>query len=225
MATPVDHDAAPPDPQPAPTTSRSSAGKWIGAALLAVGCIGVAALVAISSGAIKLPGAANSSDGSGSQSSAQEANEARLTAADERWASATCTNIIVWKNELQRDEAGLGFSLSSVSRIEDAITATTHMLSEVKQLGLPPSVHGGQAQAAIEQLRSDLETRVKDIEGAAGSVASGNLAAIGTLIGDLKNYKGLGTQMLTDLRHAITGDLAISLVEAQPCRQLVGVKI
>jgi len=54
------------------------------------------------------------------------------------------------------------------------------------------------AKPGIDQLCSDIDLRVHNIEGAAGSVASGNLAAIGGLLSDLENDPVVGTQIVND---------------------------
>jgi hypothetical protein len=179
----------------------------------------VGVLIALATGAIGLPGAQDSS------TSAQSAVSASEMAANEQWASAACTDILNWKNEIQRDEKGLTLSLGALTRIEDAIARSTRTLSELGKLGLPPALETPQARAEIDQLRSDLESRVQNIEAAASSVANGNLAAIATLIGDLQNDKGLGTQLVTELRRDLPVDLGLSLIETRPCRQLVGIQI
>ena len=63
------------------------------------------------------------------------------------------------------------------------------------------------------------------LEGAAGSVASGNLAAIGTLLGDLESDKVLPGQISSELQHVVSVDLGLSVAETRACRQLVGIPI
>jgi hypothetical protein len=190
--------------------------------LLVIGALTAAAVFALASGAIPLPGLA---DGAHGQTSAQAAPAARRTAADAQWASATCANILDWKNEIERDGSSLDLGLGLSARIKDAIAATDRMLGELDTLGLPPTAAGSDARAEIERLRADLESRVRDIAGTAGSVASGNLLAVGTLIGELKNDRVLGPQILGELRRVVSVDLGLSLAETRACRQLAGIPI
>lgn len=205
---------------PAPR-DNSPVGKWPGRVLVVIGGIAAAVVVAVAFGAIPIPGDQNSAQST--QTSAQ-ASPADM-AANQQWAAATCTNILDWKNELQRDATGVTLGFGALARIQDAIAATTRMSDEVTTLGLPPAARTGQARAEIEQLRSDIESRVHNIERAAGSVAGGNLAAIGALLSDLEDGTAVGTQIVNELRPVVSVDLGLSIVETPACRQLVGISI
>jgi hypothetical protein len=182
-----------------------------------------AVTVAVSTGAVKIPGLSSGSQTA--QASDQAALAAQRTAADKQWASATCTNILDWKNELQRDGTSLDLGFGPSARVHDAIAATTRLVSQLDKLGLPPGAQTAQAQAELSRLRTDITSQLRDLEGAASSVAGGNLAAIGTLVTDVENDKALGTQVTGELRHVVSVDLGLSLVEARACRQLVGIPI
>jgi len=119
--------------------------------------------------------------------------------------------------------AGQFFSFWTVPHPERGCRKS--VMSQLDALGLPPSAQTGQARADLNQLRSDLALRLRAVEGAAGRVAGGNIAAIGTLVTDLENDKVLGTQITGELSHVVSVDLGLSLVETRACRQLVGVPI
>jgi hypothetical protein len=187
---------------------------------LTMGAIAAAVVLAFAVGAISLPW-----NHRGSEEAAPASLAAQQTAANKGWASATCTNILNWKNEIQRDGTSLDFGLGASARLKDAVAATGGMLNELGKLGLPPGAQTAQARAEIERLRSDVESRVRNLKGAADSVASGNLAAIGTLVADLENDKGIGTQIAGELRHVVSVDLGLSLAETPACRELVGIPI
>ena len=186
---------------------------------LTVGAIATAVVLAFASGAIPLPWAKSHSQ------TAQASLAAERTAANRQWASATCTNVLDWKNEIERDGTSLDLGLGLSARLNDAVAATNRMLNELDKLGLPPAAQTAPARAEIERLRSDIESRVHNLKGAADSVANGNLAAIGTLVSDLENDNGVGTQIAGELRHVVPVDLGISLAETRACRQLVGIPI
>jgi hypothetical protein len=169
--------------------------------------------------AIALPGGGHRSD-----ATVQTSLAAQRTAANKQWASATCTNILAWKNEIARDQTGL-LSLSALTRINDAITATKRMLEQQGKLGLPPGAQTAQARAEANRLRTEIEARVKNIESAASSVAGGNIGALGTLLNDLQNDKAMAPRVVDELRHVLTVDLGLSLAETSACRQLVGIPI
>jgi hypothetical protein len=220
---PVFGPAAPAERAPhrlAPPASGRGLGKRRGRVLLIIGGIAAVVVAAVSTGAVTLPGTQDSTQKP--QAAAQASRAAAQMAADERWASVTCTSILDWKNEIHHDATSLTLGFGPLARIKDAIAATARMSNEVGRLGLPPAAHTAQARAEIDQLRSDIESRVHSIEGTAGSVASGNLAAIGALLSDLENETVMGTPIVNELRHVVSVDLGLSLVETRACRQLVG---
>ena len=192
---------------------KVSAGAWVGRGLLVAVA---AALIAISTGVLKLP------LGSSGHPSVDASLAADRTAADQRWASGMCTNVLAWKNELTRDGTNLNIGFGVVARIENAIAATNRMLDELNRLGLPPGAQTAQARAEIHALRAELESRVRGVEDVATSVAGGNLAALGTLLGDVQQDKALGSQFAGSLSHVLSVDLGLSLVETRACRELVG---
>ena len=200
-----------------------SVGLRLARVLLVVGGVAAAVTVAVSTGAVKVPGLSGGSRNT--HASDQVALAAQRTAADEQWASATCTNILNWKNEIERDGTSLDLGFGPGARIQDAITSTTRLVSELDKLGLPPGAQTAQARAELNQLRSDLGSRLHAVEGAASSVAGGNIAAIGALVTGLENDKVLGTRITGELRHVVSVDLGLSLVETRACRQLVGIPI
>lgn len=195
--------------------------KRLGQVLLAIIGIGGALLVAVSVGAITLPGTHSGAQSAQARDLASLA--AKQTAANRQWASATCTTILGWKNEIHRDAANLDLGLGGLPRIQDAITATTRMLNKVDKLGPPPSVQTGQARADADRLRTDLEARMREIEDDARSVAGGNIAAIGTLLSHLKNDRAVAPQMVDRLRQIVSVDLGVSLVHIRACQQLIGI--
>ena len=77
----------------------------------------------------------------------------------------------------------------------------------------------------IAQLRSDIASRLLNIEGTAGSVANGNLEAIGALLSDVDSYTVVGTQIVNEPRQLLSVDLGLLLVETRACRELVGIPI
>jgi len=195
--------------------------KRLGWVLLAVIGVGGALVAAVSVGAITLPG--THSGAQSAQARAPVSPAAKRSAANRQWASATCTSILGWKNEIQRDAANFGLGLGALPRIQDAITATTGLLNKLDNLGLPPSVQNGQARADAEQLRTDLQRRVREIEDDARSVASGNIPAIAALLSDLKNDRAVAPQMVDRLRQIVSVDLGLSVVQVRACQQLIGI--
>ncbi len=191
--------------------------------LLVMGAFVAAAAVAVSTGAVKVPG--SSSDSRTTPATDQAALAAQRTAAEKQWASATCTSILDWKNEIARDGTSFDPSLGPEARVDDAIAATTRLVSGLDKLGLPPGAQTARARAELSQLRSDVATRLHAIEGAATSLSGGNIAAIGTLVTELGRDKVLGTQITAELRQVVSVDLGLSLAESRACRQLVGIPI
>ena len=191
----------------------------VGLVMIGIAAVAIATVV---SGAISLPGFGS---GSQAQASSRAALAAEREAANRQWADATCTNLLGWKNEIQRDGTSLDLGLGPSARIKDAIAVTGRLLNELDKLGLPPGAQNAKAQAQIEQLRSDIESRVQAIEGTASSVASGNVLAIESLVSDLASDRVVGTQIASELRHVVSVDLGLSLVETRACRELVGIPV
>lgn len=186
--------------------------------VLILGALGAVAAVALSSGAAKPSG------GSNAQAGGQQAAAARQMAANQQWASSACSTMVVWKNEVQRDLHGLTLSFSAIPRVEDAIGATTRMVTSTQKLGVPPALQGAQGRAQLDQLRTDVQSRLLGIKSAISSVASGNFGAIGTLLSDLKNAPSMEGQVVGQLR-GVASELGVSLASSPSCRQLVGVKL
>ncbi len=102
--------------------------------IVAVG-FAAAVTVAFATGAVRIPGLTDGPHKA--QASDQAALAAQQTAADKQWASATCTNVLDWKKEIARDGTSLSLSFGAVARIQDAITATTRLASQLDTAGLP----------------------------------------------------------------------------------------
>ncbi len=192
----------------------------LGRVLLVMAGVAAAAVVALSTGVVKLPGLHHDTRGSQKASLA-----AQRTAVNRQWASAFCMNLLDWRNQIQRDGTSLNPSLGPVARIKDATAATTRMLGKLEKLGLPPAGQGSHARAEANHLRSAIQSRALKLQTDAASVASGNLAAIGTLVTDLGNDKAMGTEISNELQRVVSVDLGLSLAESGACRQLVGIPI
>lgn len=188
--------------------------------LLAMGAVVAAAVLTVSTGVVKLPFAHHSS-----QSSPQTTLVAQRTAAtNQQWASAFCTNLLAWKNEIQRDGTSVNFGIGPAARIKDAVAATTRALGQLEKLGLPPGQTAA-ARAAAQRLRSEIESRARKLQGDARSIAGGNLGAITTLLGDLQSDQAIGTQIGNELQRVVSVNLGLSIAETRSCRQLVGIPI
>jgi hypothetical protein len=191
----------------------------LGTVLLVMAGIAAAVGAALSTGAIRLPSLFHS------QRSVSTSLAAERTAANRQWASALCTNLLGWKNQIERDGTSLDLGFGPMARIKDATTATTRMLSNLEKLGLPPAGQTAQVRAETNQLRSAVASRALKLETDAASVASGNLGAIGTLVTDLEQDRSMGTAINNQLRRVVSVDLGLSLAETRTCRQLVGIPV
>ena len=119
---------------------------------------------------------------------------------------------------------GLTLSLSAIPRVQDAIGATRRAVDSIEKLRLPPALQSAEGRAELNQLRSDVQSHMQGIETAAGSVAGGNLGAIGTLLSDLRNTPSMGGQIVGHLRE-VASELGVSLASSPSCRQFVGLKL
>ena len=180
-----------------------------------LGALVAATAVALGTGAVNLPGSP------GAKASTQQAAVPGQMAANQQWASATCSTVLGWKNRIQRDVNGLTLSLSAFPRVQDAIGATSRMVDSIKKLGLPPAVKSAHARGHLDQLRSDIESHMQAIESAASSVAAGNLGSIATLLSSLRNAPSMEGQIVGHLRD-LASEFGVSLASSPSCRQLVG---
>jgi hypothetical protein len=204
--------------------SASSPSVWVRRTMtLTLAGVGAALLVAVTTAAITLVGAIGGPQPA--QATAQASLAAQRAAANQRWASAACTNILDWKNEIHRDGSSLSLGLDPMTRVRDAIAATTRMLNRFDALGLPPSAQTPAGRAAAAQFDADVEPRLRALEGTAASVTAGNLAAIGTLVSELGADSAVPAEAVSGLRRLLSVDLGLSLVETRACRQLVGIPV
>jgi hypothetical protein len=186
-----------------------------------VACVAAAGLISVGAGLLVFRSTKHSSERG--TTSAQASLVADGTAANQQWVSAMCTNVLRWKTTIQKDAGGLKLDFGAPGRILDAVAATTRTLNELNKLGLPPAAKTAQVQADTKQLQSEIASRVNTLQHDAGSLASGNFGAIGTILHDLKSDTAVGTQIVDELRHVLSVDLGLSLVETPACQQLVGV--
>jgi hypothetical protein len=98
-----------------------------------MGGIAGAVLAAVRTGAITPPEGQNSTQGA--QTSGQVSRAAERTAADKQWASATCTNTLTWKNEIQRDETSTRRARTD-RRANELRTRVRHRRGNVPGVGL-----------------------------------------------------------------------------------------
>jgi hypothetical protein len=186
--------------------------------LFILGVLAAATAVALATGAVRPPGSGDANV------SSQQAAGARQMVANQQWASVTCSTVVGWKNEIQRDVHGLTLSLGVIPRVQDAIVATSRMADSIEKLGLPPALQGAEGRAQVDQLRSDVQSHVHAIESAASSIAGGNLGAIGTLLSDLGNAQSMEGQIVGRLR-GVASELGVSFASSPSCRQLVAFKL
>jgi hypothetical protein len=208
---------APPDGDAAAPEHRSLVSRAVPVVFI-LGAFAAATAVALGTGAVKLPGSGNAT------ASTQQAAAARQMAANQQWASATCSTVVGWKNEIQHDLHGLTLSLGAIPRVQDAIGATTRMVDSIEKLGLPPALQDAQGRAQVDQLRSEVRSHVHGIESAASSAAAGNIGAIGTLLSGVGNAPSMQRQIVGHLR-GVASELGVSLASSPSCRQLIGLKL
>ena len=197
---------------------------WAGRTLvLVMGAVATALLVAVVATVVGVLGSVGGT--TRAEATAQASLAARRAAADRQWASAACTSLLNWRNEIHHDDSSLDLGFGPAARVRAAIAATTRLLGQLGTLGPPPSPKTPDAQAHAAALRAEIDSRLRDLQIAAGGVAGGNLAAIGTLLNDLGSAGVAGAHEVTELRHLVSVDLGLSLAETRPCRQLVGIPV
>jgi hypothetical protein len=147
------------------------------------------------------------------------------------WANSLCTAITTWstsvKNSGQSLQSG-NLSKDKLKQTTNDIKSATHTLAEdLKGLGKPNTDAGQQAKDAMDQLSSQVDDDVAEMQKAAdkaaGSGASGAAAAATSIASTLSK---MGTQISTaasKLQSAdAKGDLEKGFRDAPACKNLTG---
>jgi hypothetical protein len=147
------------------------------------------------------------------------------------WANDLCTSITTWSTSVKKSGESLkggNLSKDQLKQTTDDIKSATHTLAEdLKGLGKPDTDAGQKAKDAIDQLSTEVDNDVEEMQkaadNAAGSGASGAVAAASTIASTLSK---MGTQIgsaASKLQSAdAKGELEKGFQDAPACKSLTG---
>jgi hypothetical protein len=142
------------------------------------------------------------------------------TSATEAWAGDLCSSLSTWSDSVTAATESIKDNPSAdglQSAVDDIKQATTTLTGELKGLGKPDTEGGQQAKDAIDQLATDLESAVAEIESAAG----GGLAALSTVSGSLATVSGQVSSTFDQLEQLDAGEeLQTAFEDADSCDEL-----
>jgi hypothetical protein len=141
---------------------------------------------------------------------------------DQRWAQSVCTNVIAWQTKIHHDETSLDLSLGPHARVQDAIAATRRLADKLTTIGLPAGRHDAQQQRQIRRLMTAIRAQANSTANTATKLQNGDLTSAWTLIYNSRQDARLAAQLVDQLRHAGSTDLAIAALETKACRKLAG---
>jgi hypothetical protein len=144
------------------------------------------------------------------------------------WANSVCAAAGQWTDTLKA--IGERFSdLSNLSRdsleeaASDARSATEDFVSELRGLGAPDTASGEEAKQALDELASELESGVADVQEAVEGIQgiTGIPGAIASIGGTLSRLSQTVSSTLTTLENGDLGDELKSAFEQAPaCDEL-----
>jgi hypothetical protein len=88
----------------------------------------------------------------------------------EEWADAVCTSLSDWRTSITAlaDVGGESLTPEALGdRLDDAESATTQLVTEVRELGPPPVDDGDEVEQALDDAAAGLEERFDELRSAA----------------------------------------------------------
>jgi hypothetical protein len=145
--------------------------------------------------------------------------------ADQRWAQSVCTHVLAWQTKIHHDETSLNLNVGPHARVQDAITATHRLATELTGIGLPVSQHNVRQRRQIRRLMRNIRAQAGTIADAATKLQNGDLTSAGALIDNSNQDAKIAAQLIEQLQHAGSMDLAIAALETKACRKLADIPI
>ena len=143
--------------------------------------------------ALVVSGCSESEDGSGSEPTAAES-----------WASDVCSTVGAWTTTVKDARATLSTPRDlSVDEIEATFTelrtATSTLVDELGDLGVPDTEAGDEAEERISSLSEQLQDQAAVVDDASGDQPQG----MGELLASVSTVSGAVAQMISDTQAAV----------------------
>lgn len=91
------------------------------------------------------------------------------------WANSVCGDLSTWKDSLQSTAAAFSGGQLSQAQVQDAAdeisNATEQLVGDLKDVGTPDTESGQQAKDALDQLSSELQTDLAEVQRAAAGAS------------------------------------------------------
>jgi hypothetical protein len=156
-------------------------------------------------------------------------NSTSNTTSPSEWANGVCSAITTWTDSVKSAGASLkGGNLSKTgldSAANDVKTATDTFVSDLKSLGKPDTKAGAQAKTSIDQLSSDVDKDVQDMQSAVHSASgvSGVLTAVSSVSATLATMNNQVKSTFSELEQLDpAGELDQAFQDASACSSLNG---
>jgi hypothetical protein len=141
------------------------------------------------------------------------------------WATSVCTDLSTWRDSVKSTAAAFSGGQLSQAQVQDAAdeisNSTEQLVGDLKDLGAPDTESGQQAKDAVDQLSSELQTDLGEVErAAAGASGAADTAQV------VSTMRTIATTMQTQLSTAFQSmeqadpELKSALEDSEACQDL-----
>ena len=145
------------------------------------------------------------------------------TTSTEEWAGSLCTAIVDWTDAMRPSTDALTSGDLSKDALKSAAnnakSATTTLIDDVKGLGKPDTEVGAEAQNTIGSLADDLQKDVDDLDGAVNGTGK-TVATVATVSTTVVTMENQLSETFTQLQQLdAKGELEDAFKSADSCKQ------
>ena len=150
----------------------------------------------------------------------------------QEWADAVCTSLSDWRTSIGdiADVSGEQLSADLLrERIDDAASATSELVTDLRDLGPPDLESGDELEQELDDLTADLEASFDELEENAEAAADapagqllGNLSALASAFAALQSQIGQAVTALqdADVAEESKAELQSAFADAPSCQSL-----
>lgn len=141
----------------------------------------------------------------------------------EEWADSVCSSLSDWRGSITAlaDVGGESLTADSLrDRLDDAESATTELVTDLRELGAPDVVDGDEVEQALDDAAAGLEESYDELQTAAEDAVEAEnqtefLAALAGLADDFQALLGQAQDVVATLQSAsLFGDASAELEQA-----------
>ncbi|MBK9180217.1 MAG: hypothetical protein IPM45_11770 [Acidimicrobiales bacterium] len=133
------------------------------------------------------------------------------TSSAEAWADEVCTSIKDWESAVSESVQQLGdFSGGSISdnlqtAVDGVVDATTTLVDQVKEAGVPDTADGAQAQQDLEDLVDETQSTIDDVKATFDGLSDGGVADLAEGLGSIATDLGSVLTNVADTWSSLQG--------------------